>query len=172
MIVDAIRSSYYLHAHANGSKFCRGSHSNCDSSRTKIVNWIMSSYDIYIHSISDDSVDPVGVYTSPLKREHSFQNICISGLMYKIKNGIWCQRASRLVLKMSNFFFQIYDHKMKLALITRRPSCMSRKTKQQVCPENRFWCLSDILPWTCLKSKSGDKKWKWHLRSLDHECSN
>ena len=56
----------------------------------KIVNWIFRSYDMYIHSISDDSVDPVGVYTSPLKREHSFQNICISGLMYKIKNGIWC----------------------------------------------------------------------------------
>ena len=47
-------------------------------------------------------------------------------------------RASMLVSKKSNLFFQICDHKMKLALITGWSLSMLRKTKQQVCPENRF----------------------------------
>ena len=168
MIVDAISSSYYLHAHANGSKFCRGSHSNCDSSRTKIVNWIISSYDIYIHSISDDSVDPVGVQcTLHLWKENTPFRIFV-WIRSKMEFDVWRAALSQ----KCQTFFQICDHKMKLALITGWSLSMLRKTKQQVCPENRFWCLSDILPWTCLKSKSGDKKWKWHLRSLGHECSN
>ena len=70
MIVDAISSSYYLHAHANGSKFCSGSHSVCDGPRTQNSQVNISVTKKQIHSRSGNSGDPDGVHFTSEKSTH------------------------------------------------------------------------------------------------------